>query len=126
MRAAGGKVNISLGTRTFIVGKLNLTQIVLFAVTCNPWAPKPADTTPIEEEPMQAEEVDKTQNLVLEVEIIEDDGEKEPEPEDQPDEIQPVEVNMKAEDEDEAEPEPASKVSSGRLMLSINYSNLTR
>lgn len=44
---------------------------------------------------MQAEEVDKTQNLVLEVEIIEDDGEKEPEPEDQPDEIQPVEVNMK-------------------------------
>jgi hypothetical protein len=75
---------------------------------------------------MQAEEVDKTQNLVLEVEIIEDDGEKEPVPKDQPDEIQPVEVNMKAEDEDEAEPEPASKVSSGRLMLSINYSNLTR
>ena len=92
-------------------------QTILFAVTCNPWAPKPADTTPIEEEPMQqAEEVDETQNLVIEVEIVEDDSEEEPEP---VDETKPVDVDSQMEvEEDEDEPEPASKVSCRPLMLS--------
>lgn len=114
-RAAGDRVN-SLVLESQSSYKLRLTQTILFAVTCNPWAPKPADTTPIEEEPMQqAEEVDKTQNLVLEVEIIEKDGEKEPEP---VDEVQPVKVDLQVKvEKDEDGPEPASKVSCRPLFL---------